>query len=1134
MMPWGLLSTCLLLGAPYPDVLDVLRTRGLRPRMNLLLDSSGSMGNGHRRTNCDWFADRFHGGDLNFNKNEQMRAVLVGCQRPSDGILDKWVGRVEFSIHDFRGLQAGFGSSLETLESAVLGVPVSGGTPLSRTLDRGGEYLDGNSNDGNTDVCQPFFQLLLSDGDPNGGSGDFRQDCQPPIEHRTVSANKPWEGAEYLFDRHPDVLCRLSGDQQVRTYTLGFGRQGDYNPLFLSRIAEEGGGAYFFAREVPDLIRAFDSIMATVAARGQTLAQITVGQETFFTANRAYSVSYQPQISGVWNGNVRRLCLEPPRLPGGAFDTEARDCTFFSDDGSTLKTNPAVRDLWTGLSAQGTTSGGAGALLGARLGAALGPSPPYWERRNIVTWRPGEPGWVPVRPDTWSEADARAHACDRFRLINYLHGYTAEADCALGTPLRVRDWPLADTVHSAPLELSYGPCEGPDGTPNSSTCFVLVASNDGQLHILDGATGEETSSIVPAELWGDDRVARSRLAQLEDQPSPQYTHRYYLDGEMRLAHVDSDQDGFIGPTEFAWVILSLGRGGRAYYALDVSQMSDGRVDDDVRIVPILPSPETVFSGFADTWAAPVITTMMLSGRRHRAAVFVSGHEPLYDVQERSTSEPPHPLAEGSSVGRSSIVDCSGPNGFATYNGYAADGLCSDFFDDACLGTLDRPCYDDTGLPLDLTTFPLTFSNARHQAAALRFRFSDFDLGPGDVLRLEDGRGTLVAEYRGRALDGAWSDWVYAPRATLRLLTDGQDSPSPGFRIEQVEWVLGKAWARLEPSRSRPEDAERHRPSLVVLDLEVLDDAERIAFSGPQGNEGVLLEVRREGCADRGHPCLDQNTAPDLEHLRCPISGAPSPYVEGGDLAALYFGDECGQLFKLHEAGQGRWSVRRLLNLNRGEVRVSKDHRKVFRRLDIVESLCPGREVVGIYFGTGDVQRPLALDALQRPSATDGRDVVGVLWDHPELPSDLTQDDLTDVTDVLRVDPEGIWASGRHGWRFDLGPHERMLRDPLVVDGVAFWKTFQPRDQPTTCEAGTGLDRIYALDSCSAAPLVGASSTQDRIVWSAVTDIGPELLLLAPKERSPVVSHVNVSAPEPAILSRERPRRPSIFFWREVP
>lgn len=1123
-----------LVAAPYPDEMDILRTTGVKPRMNLLLDSSCSMRNGGTQsTECGWFGDNHNGGNTNLNKNQIMRAVLVGCKEEGDGILDKWVESVQFSVADFRGRHADFGSDISALRTAVLGIPTSGGTPLTATLDAGGEYMGSYSTDDNTDQCAPFFQLLLSDGDPNGGAAVLDQECTTPVESRAVGANQPWLASEYLNDRHEDVLCSMVGNQTIQTYTLGFGKAGSFNPTYLQRIAEEGGGEYYYAASVPELVAAFDTIMAKVATKGQAFAQVSVGQDTYFAEDRAYTASLQPSLRGPWTGNLRKICVLPELLESGLYSTTDKSCLLHTDDGELLLTNPDVVDQWTGLPYVGTQLGGAGEILTASLAGATDAS--AWERRNIVTWRPGTAEWVKVHPDTWTEADAWVSGCDRYRLLAHLHGYTWDADCDAGVPIEARTWALGDAIHAGPLELRYGDCDtgsaaGGDG------CLVMFAANDGQIHVFDVATGAETSAIIPAELWKPGGWANSTLGQIMEQPSVKYSHRYYIDGALRLSHDDLDGDGIIDPSEKAWVVFSLGRGGRAYYALSVSDMADGIVDDGVEIFPLLPTPGTALRKMTDTWTPPVLVDVEVAGATHAALALSAGHYAQFSITERTElieeiiDDDDDDDDEDDGTRTTSCADIE------TYNGYSSGEVCSPFYTPGCAGTVMGPCYDGYGIPLDAVSPPFTISEDGLTPVAIKLGFAQLDLDPGDELYIQDEDGN-VAGVLTSASAKSDSPWVYSSHVVLRLVTNGVDHGGRGYTVNEVKWVGKEATSTVETDpASLPEPilGVSHHPTVFLVDLDKFNGSAPQAFASASSDDGVLLEVTAE-CDLSGDRCLDASDAEDLVHLVCPISGEIVPYVQQGRAEAFYFGDECAQIWKVYTPDGGdSWTAKRLAVLNDGPLDYDKDHRKIFQPFDLVDSQCPGRTVVGIYFGTGNLQRPLAADELEDPDVTDGFDVVGVLWDYEGLATPATPDDFMDATSVDAIDPLDGFTNGKVGWMMRLRDDERMLKAPLVLDGVAYFRTFQPDIEPTACEAGTGIDRIYAVDNCTVQATGDDTSKEARELWSSVSNGGAELLLITPSHGAPFVTHGDASQSQRASLGDTGRSRPDIMFWREIP
>lgn len=1117
----GLLLGLALVAGPFPDALDVLGAgRSIPPRIALILDSSGSMRNGARATRCSHFASRYHGGNQTLNKNEMMRAVLTGCESEGDGILDRWADTVEFSIHRFGKVLSDFGDSSEAHQTQALSVRAKGGTPLTRAIEVAGRYIDRFASDANTPTCQPHYIVLMSDGNPNGGAKTMKQDCTPPAESRRVSANEPWWATEYLYDRHPDVLCDVSGNQSIKTHTLGFGAPGSFDPANLQRMAEEGGGTYLSAATIPELANAFDTIMQTVSTGGRRFAAVEVARDGYFSANRAYVNGYASSEEGPWIGNVRRLCVLPTYDPAsGRYDTGQSDCMFRSPDGQALVTNPDAQDAWTGLPAAELASGGVAARLRAALGGT--PTPPYWSHRNLVTWRAGQAGWVPIRPDTWSEDDAWAHGCHRSALINHLHGY-AGTDCDTGEPTKVRSQPLGATVEAPVVELAYGE-DCSVGSGEERGCFLLFPTNDGILHVVDARTGNEVSGIVPAELWSG-RFANSRLSELFDQPGVRYAHRYYLDGGIRLWHEDADGDGIIDAGEAAEVYVALGRGGRVLYALDVSAMADGVVDDGTPIRTVVaPAPGTAFERVAELWSAPVPARMNIGGAGQDVLLLVAGHEPRFDVVEPvPDGETPIPYVEEGSLGTlaTAAVSCGGGGGVF---GSVPCGVVSL---PGCLGNPSQPCYDGLGVPQAVTEGPYEVADGVHRARRMRFHFSVFDLDPADLLILQDGSGAEVARYTGDALHEGWSAWVYDAQASLRLVTDGVDTADAGYRVDQIQYEVGARSEVAAPNRVAPPVlGSDHHPALFVL-----APTAGSAFGAEVSDDALQLMVAAE-CASVGDACIDASDFPDLAHMKCPMGQEPSIYWKNGEVHSIYLGDECGQIFEISVGGShpSGWKARRLVHLNDGPVGLGPDHRKLFTRIDVVESMCPGQEVVGLYFGTGNVQRPLATDELEDPAVTDGRELIGVLWVGSETSGNYGVEDFVDATGLDELDPVEAHASGKVGFLLRLGEDERMVVDPLVASQRAYYRTVTPVGGGDVCGSANPVEeRIWVFDSCTSAAVAPSG---ERVAWSREAQGPGDLMLVAPADGGMLISHGDLSTEQSAEVVERRMPRVQLYFWR---
>jgi hypothetical protein len=140
--------------------------------------------------------------------------------------------------------------------------------------------------------------------------------------------------------------------------------------------------------------------------------------------------------------------------------------------------------------------------------------------------------------------------------------------------------------------------------------------------------------------------------------------------------------------------------------------------------------------------------------------------------------------------------------------------------------------------------------------------------------------------------------------------------------------------------------------------------------------------------------------------------------------------------------------------------------------------------------------------------------------------------------VEKIEPAEIFAEGKAGWFISLRPQERVLRDPLVFDQVAYYKSWEPTSSAPECGGGAGYDRIYAIESCTSEATVdkdgdGVREISERETWAGGTDIGSGFLFFTPKSSPVLVSHADITKKQSAELNQRERRRPSIFFFREL-
>ena len=159
-------------------------------------------------------------------------------------------------------------------------------------------------------------------------------------------------------------------------------------------------------------------------------------------------------------------------------------------------------------------------------------------------------------------------------LVNYLRGEkTKEGGAFNVAPFRTRTSILGDIIGSGPVVASkkanYGWAAAgglPTAARSSYSAYVTaksgsgtreyayVGANDGMVHAFDGTNGDELFAYIPNGVL-------NRTGLLAD---PDYTHRYYVDGQLALGDV---YDGSSWKTVLAG---ASGAGGRGVFSLDVS------------------------------------------------------------------------------------------------------------------------------------------------------------------------------------------------------------------------------------------------------------------------------------------------------------------------------------------------------------------------------------------------------------------------------------------------------------------------------------------------------------------------------------------------------------------------------------
>jgi len=471
------------------------------------------------------------------------------------------------------------------------------GTPLREGLEMVGLYFHTTETSADLEAsletsplstdtggaCQQNFALIFTDGAWNGSysnaAGNADDNEGQPYEDNY--SNTLADVAMYFYenDLAPSIANEVPTNfydkatwQHMVTYGVSFGVRGtltpsDYdlynlNPALrvyptwpdpitwttdrgLKRIddvyhaAVNGRGQYLSADNPGELVNKVKEVVRDVISRIGSGAAVTINGEELDTGSVVYQSIYS---TDGWTGDVKAF---PINLTTGEVQRDNPDWSAEEQ-----------------LAAQN------------------------WDTGRIIATFNGTAG-IPFRFAAANDAlfnlidpdDAKAT-----EMIEYLRGNDAEEvrngggyrnrTVTLADGITVRSSKLGDIVHSSPVFQRY--LHG--GTYHDT---IYAGGNDGMLHAIDASNGQEQFAYVP----------RHVVANLKDLTQVGYDHRYYVDlspyiGSLTIPvatagvgdGVDNDgvdgvdQVGEIEPRTF--LVGGLGKGGRGYYALDVTDPKD--------------------------------------------------------------------------------------------------------------------------------------------------------------------------------------------------------------------------------------------------------------------------------------------------------------------------------------------------------------------------------------------------------------------------------------------------------------------------------------------------------------------------------------------------------------------------------
>lgn len=171
--------------------------------------------------------------------------------------------------------------------------------------------------------------------------------------------------------------------------------------------------------------------------------------------------------------------------------------------------------------------------------------------------------------------------------IKWAKGIDVDDDDKDNITTDVRFDVFGDPLHSKPVVINYG-------TGNSR---IVVGTNAGVLHMFEDEastnTVKESWAYLPKELFKNIKPLRENTIAISNKI-------YGLDGEITLHINDINNDGKVNGSDSAWLFFGLRRGGRSYYALDITN------PDAPKLLWHKDFNDSGFTTLGQTWSKPQV------------------------------------------------------------------------------------------------------------------------------------------------------------------------------------------------------------------------------------------------------------------------------------------------------------------------------------------------------------------------------------------------------------------------------------------------------------------------------------------------------------------------------------------------
>lgn len=533
------------------------------------------------------------------------------------------------------------------------------GTPLCEALYETYRYLSGgNVYYGNHDTSTPqsikssgaytspfagikcdkeITIIYITDGDPtlddnaNGLVKSLTNTVDADAENGNFlgvlgnwMGRKNWLTFNNIEDTAEDDILA-----SVKIHTVGF--TGSVNATTLLKLAARdgvaavakpgfhdypAGGRYYPATTAAALKSALQEVVEEVL-QSSSLTSASVSANSFDrtqTLDSVYYGMFEPSTAARWQGNLKKYKIvngaqvdflgNPAVDASGEFDEKSKSFWSQTVDGNDVNKGGVaemLRATTTSSRVLLTDINGIGALSAFNL---VNINNKYSAPATLA-----DKFGIPLA----DVADVPDH-------VKWAMGIDVDDEDKDNLTNDVRPSVFGDPLHSKPIVINYG-----TGNPR-----IVVGTNAGVLHMFeDDASNnkvKENWAYLPNEFFKNIEPLRENVVAVDNKI-------YGLDGEITLYINDLNNNGVVDKAngDTAWLFFGVRRGGRSYYALDVTTPG---VPELMWKIDATASGANPFSELGQTWSKPQVVRSAYNTTDSDKLVVIFGGG--YDIKKDAT------------------------------------------------------------------------------------------------------------------------------------------------------------------------------------------------------------------------------------------------------------------------------------------------------------------------------------------------------------------------------------------------------------------------------------------------------------------------------------------------------------------